>query len=436
MCDHNAKPPLPMPPADKPPLDVAATGSRRKRLWDLPHQCHCPLVGVCLPLETLRHLVDKALGGQTAADDYEVHVGVVAECGQRSRLSEVLHHDLERRYAHTVQQFKAAKTTQAVALLWKKTVDQGNVTGALWAALTHPRCDASLQEVICRNMHMFQHHAGANARANITEFNALHEENAVLTRELGRIQMRSSHFMADKSSEVERLNTQLVEARAENIGKDSRLAFLRADLVALKASIPGMESSRRLQKKIEQMTLRQTEMEELLNDLRQKLTLSEKSRTAVSTEHARQADMARAGLPATHTVPITLYLHQKTVLCVGGRSGNVASYRDIIERVGGRFAHHDGGQEDSHNALDANLTAADLVICQTGCISHNAYWKVKDFCKRTGKRCVFIENPSATSLARGLAQITVKDNDALLTENLKPVKQQGLPGGMMGELLL
>ena len=31
------------------------------------------------------------------------------------------------------------------------------------------------------------------------------------------------------------------------------------------------------------------------------------------------------------------------VLCVGGRSGNAASHRDVVERVGGRFAHHDGG---------------------------------------------------------------------------------------------
>lgn len=34
---------------------------------------------------------------------------------------------------------------------------------------------------------------------------------------------------------------------------------------------------------------------------------------------------------------------------------------------------------------------ADLVVYQTGCISHNAYWRVKDFCKCTGKRCVFVE---------------------------------------------
>ena len=73
-----------------------------------------------------------------------------------------------------------------------------------------------------------------------------------------------------------------------------------------------------------------------------------------------------------------------------------------IEQAGGQFAHHDGGIDDKHSALDAVLAAADLVICQTGCISHNAYWRVKDFCKRMGKQCVFVDNPSATSFSRSL----------------------------------
>ena len=80
----------------------------------------------------------------------------------------------------------------------------------------------------------------------------------------------------------------------------------------------------------------------------------------------------------------------------------MANYRAVIEQAGGQFAHHDGGIDDKHSALDAVLAAADLVICQTGCISHNAYWRVKDFCKRMGKQCVFVDNPSATSFSRSL----------------------------------
>jgi hypothetical protein len=91
---------------------------------------------------------------------------------------------------------------------------------------------------------------------------------------------------------------------------------------------------------------------------------------------------------------------------VGGRQASVPVYRQLIETAGGRFLHHDGGEEESTAKLDATLAAADLVICQTGCISHDAYWRVKNHCKRTGKRCVFLENPSVPSLARRLAALS------------------------------
>ena len=87
------------------------------------------------------------------------------------------------------------------------------------------------------------------------------------------------------------------------------------------------------------------------------------------------------------------------------RNGDpVPVYRRLVENRGGRFLHHDGGEENGANQLEATLAAADLVICQTGCVSHNAYWRVKDHCKRTGKRCVFVETPSAASLQRALAE--------------------------------
>jgi len=51
-------------------------------------------------------------------------------------------------------------------------------------------------------------------------------------------------------------------------------------------------------------------------------------------------------------------------------------------------------------ALEASLAAADLVICQTGCLSHGAYWRVKNHCKRTGKTCVLVTEPEAMRIVR------------------------------------
>ena len=55
---------------------------------------------------------------------------------------------------------------------------------------------------------------------------------------------------------------------------------------------------------------------------------------------------------------------------------------------------------DDLAALEASLVAADLVICQTGCLSHGAYWRVEDHCKRTGKTCVLVDEPEAVRIMR------------------------------------
>lgn len=404
MCEHTPQPELTVP---------ASTGSRRRRLWEMGHECHCPVVGVCLPLDTLRRLVKKVCEGVAMADDYEVHVGAVSECMHRNRLSEALQNELDRRYALDVQRFKAAKTTHALAELWNHAMRKGDVAGAFWAALAHPRCDAVLQEVLCRDMHMLQHQAGAMVRIDTAKFNAVLDENAVLTRELGRAQERSTRLLAEKSSEVAHISMLHVRAQADNIAKESRIGFLSEDLAALKAANPSVEAVARLQRKIDQMVDRQSELEAQNQALRHKLAAAAKALEALAAEPPCSAEQLEP-----RGSPVTLHLNQKNVLCVGGRSGNVANYRDVVERVGGRFAHHDGGLEDSHSVLDASLAAADLVICQTGCISHNAYWKVKDFCKRTGKRCVFVENPSTSSLVRGLEQISDKEAEVTHAEHV------------------
>ena len=54
---------------------------------------------------------------------------------------------------------------------------------------------------------------------------------------------------------------------------------------------------------------------------------------------------------------------------------------------------------DTQALLEASRVAADWVICQTGCLSHGAYWRVEDHCRRTGKTCVLVEQSAAAHIA-------------------------------------
>ena len=72
----------------------------------------------------------------------------------------------------------------------------------------------------------------------------------------------------------------------------------------------------------------------------------------------------------------------------------------MVEQSGGRFIHYDGGKEENLRRIDSALAAADIVICQAVCISHNAYWRVKEQYKRTGKPCMFVKNAGLSSFER------------------------------------
>jgi len=100
-------------------------------------------------------------------------------------------------------------------------------------------------------------------------------------------------------------------------------------------------------------------------------------------------------------------LREKSVLCVGEDAMALMLTRKVVEMAGGRYLGHCGGEGSDGDTLEASLVAADLVICQTGCVSHGAYWRVKDHCTRTGKQCVLVDKPEALT-ALGLARESVE----------------------------
>ncbi|WDZ96647.1 DUF2325 domain-containing protein [Herbaspirillum sp. WKF16] len=117
------------------------------------------------------------------------------------------------------------------------------------------------------------------------------------------------------------------------------------------------------------------------------------SRTA--PVHANRGDAPAA--------PISL--DDRCVLCVGGLTGARNHYRAEIETRDGRFIHHDGGREDNLHRLAPMLAAADIVICASGNISHNAYHLVKSTCKKLGKPCVLVKGTGIASFLDGLGTL-------------------------------
>ncbi len=386
-------------------------GSRRRRLWDLPTQALCPVIGVCLPMPVLRRRVDKLLGGDTRLNDYELHCGAINACDGRSPIAELLQAELEQRFVRSIRAAAVHKSTQALSLAWQQACEGQEVAGALWATLTHARCDAGLQEQVLRDIHMLQHQVGSANRADLQRLEALEAENQILGRELARAQARSSKLLEERATVNAQQAAELMRLRAELVGSATLLASLREELAQLEAAVPGLRQRQAQAEQIQHQFSRIQDLERALLASQQQL---ERERRRAEQARAEQATpdtpLPPPACPASNSASAeaggcTPSLSERAILCVGGRRGVIPIYRQLVERSGGRFLHHDGGEEDACAKLDASLAAADLVICQTGCISHDAYWRVKDHCKRHGKQCVFVEKPSTSSLAKALASL-------------------------------
>ena len=410
MCDHTPKPerthdidvvPLAAPPLLPAPLAAKdARGSRRRRLWEFENHAFCPVIGVCLPMGALRRLVNKVLGGSAVASDYDLHCGVISECKQRSALSKAVQRELDQRFVLPLRQSAVCKNTESLAAWWKTQADL-ELGGALWATLTHARCTPELENQVLAEVHMMQHQVGVARRVDVLRFEALLDENTTLTRELALAQQRCTRLAEEQARALGEQQVQVMQLRAQLIARQSLVVALREDLQTLETAAPDLRGRVELARVSQQQT-------EKIHTLERALLLAQQDKE----RRTRQLELQSAALTrqespsgAPPAPAAASRLDDRSVLCVGGRPASVPLYRHIVEGTGGRFLHHDGGDEESVTRLDATLAAADLVICQTGCISHNAYWRVKDYCKRTGKQCVFVENPGTACLKRALSTL-------------------------------
>lgn len=377
---------------------ASGTGSRRRRLWELDAHAHCPVVGLCLPVAVLRRLMQR-LAGQAPADDYALHAQGVGAARHRNVLSEAMQRALDERHGLDLQAVARLRCEATVQGWWQAQRHGPRMASALWAVLTHPRCTPELETLVLGHVHMQQHEVGQLARSLAERQQQMQAEQQRMGRELAQAGARLAQASQTQALERERLQAETVRLRGVVLAREARIAQLLDELHSLRQAEPDLPARQALSRKLALQTDRARELQRALDRLREEHQRKAATPAPAAAARGEPANHAAADAEAGDTPPV---LKDRAVLCVGGRSGSVPIYRQLVESAGARFLHHDGGDENNPQRLEHTLAAADLVICQTGCVSHGAYWRVKDHCRRTGKRCVFVEQPSASSLQRAL----------------------------------
>jgi len=175
--------------------------------------------------------------------------------------------------------------------------------------------------------------------AGYREADGLAGEHVTLLRAHADAQARCSALLQAQAVRIAALEAQLIRARGATIRAATALAWEREDRAALDAALPGLGRRVALGRQVAAL---QTRVRELMRTLQRR-------ELAGQTGSAGHPGHTPAGVAAD---------------------------------------------------LEASLQAADLVICQTGCMSHGDYWRVQDHCKRTGKLCMLVDQPDGLQIVR------------------------------------
>lgn len=188
---------------------------------------------------------------------------------------------------------------------------------------------------------------------------SLPQEFLVLCRQLADAQQRCSATMAAQARQIETLTAEVMRLRGAVVLRDTRLSLAREEIEQLRTAAPGLS--------------RRKAMALHIGVLAERIAALSRERL-----HWRQSCLAVASRGDSGT----------SALACGVSAASTAMGVQVPSRVSVL-------PPSLEPPLDVYFAAADLVICQTGCISHDQYWRVQDYCRRTGKRCILVHQPLA-----------------------------------------
>jgi hypothetical protein len=364
---------------------------RARRLWELEPAAHDLLLAGSFTPDELRALVARALGRLhrarcvLAGSDADVLYSAVHDLGTRNALSETLHDALARRHATAALRWRALKDPLALQRAWRERMVAGSLAppvADLWSLLTHP-ASAGLEQAA---LHDYRQRVLAVARDAAAADTRAQQAAAALAELRGRCNAHRQRVLVLQQS-MEALQRQLAAAEAAARGASQRtdLAEARwADSLrqrpvpaAVPADVPTVQGVR------------------------------SPTRWAPAARHAAVLHEPAIAAPAIEVPPSRPSqprpeMAGRRLLCVGGMPGARQRYRALVEAAGARFDYHDGGIEDNVARLDNQLAAADLVVCHSACLNHEAYHRIKGHCQRHDKPCVYLARPSLSFFAREL----------------------------------
>ncbi|MBV9826054.1 MAG: DUF2325 domain-containing protein [Alphaproteobacteria bacterium] len=353
----------------------------RRKIWEFDTNLHCSIIGTCLTTAELRRaLVKLGYADAAGANDHEVHATGVRAASRKTKGGKILHKVLDRCHRAAISRFDKAKSLEAVRALWQESLERGEVPGAYWAALTHPAADDRLIKDAFTEVHMLSHLVGAANRADIRRLRQLEEEKAALEEKVERQQTQLRDIVTTRDAKIRELSRALEASLAGGVATAADAAPVDAGWEAIAAD---------LQRRLGRVKSRAERLEHRLVVARAALAGESEARAAAKSREAElrlELEAIEASLADPEASESgNARMLDATLLYVGGRPARIGHLRELAERSGAEFLHHDGGIEERESLLPGLVSRADAVLFPVDCISHAAMLLVKRLCQQVGK---------------------------------------------------
>lgn len=411
LCIDEAAPPPSLP--------------HRRRIWELDAGRHCSVLGTCLSLNDLHQIARKArytIDPKSSA--YELHSWFVDMVAHANDVAKLVDKELEKRHAKAAHTVRGARTEEEIEARFKEVCAKGMIAGAYWGAMSHPLCSEELQWRLFGEIHMLSHLVGGSRRSDLARVHELEVDCATLDGKLAQLKHDHRCGMKDRK----RLEDELTARAREHALAEHRLASVqrRVEDLESRSRTTELESrTRDLERRLREAEERAATAEA---SLLASQTLAEELQHAVARATEDVAELTAENEALEHELATSIVcpfasgaavdavveradLTGKRILCVGGRTNLVQHYRAIVERHGGQFLHHDGGLEESLDAVTRAMSTVDAVLCPVDNVSHAASLKVKKACKHLSKEFVPLRSSGLSSFARGIRAIASPTDD-------------------------
>jgi hypothetical protein len=360
---------------------------------------HCSIVGTCLTTSELRQLLAKVGDIDTkVATDHALHSRGVRAAGQRDIAGKLLNKALDRRHERILKQFSKLSTSSEIRAQWNIAVDEGDISGAYWAVLSHPASDRPLVQDVFGEVHMLSHLVGSSSRLDLARLRKLQLDVEARDEKIARQETRLQAAANDHAllqRRVDELQAGLLRKQAVSVEP----APMRAD----------QRQETRLLQRLQAAEQRTEEYDGRLAALEAKLADAERRAAALAEENSalqRQLDLLEAAvtMPDTASVGAVHSGVAQTLLYVGGRKSLFDRLRKLAESRNIDLVLHDGGVEDNLSLLPAMVGQVSWAILPVDCISHSAADMVKRLCRESEKPYLPLRSASLASFAAAIAQ--------------------------------